>query len=499
MCGIGGAYFEEKVDLQKLEKLILRTESRGQDGFGIAVVRGNQLATYYKSADKFSTWLKSDVWKKIADSLEPGDLILWNNRAQPMTEVTSSTVNMQPIYRKNYVLVHNGVVSNAHLLQRTLALNLETKIDSEVIVALLELHEYSESFIKAIQESFRLLSGGFAVALINLLEPRVLYLIKDFKTLWYGTDGENFFFASEEEFLEGVLGSTSIFSKIQWKEVEPYSGVRIDLRHRSIQQFPIQTKRVSYLPEPDENKVLVCASGGIDSTTAAYVAKKLEDKEVILVHFNYGQKSEERELESIKKIAKDLTAELIVVDLSWLGALGSSALTASSIDVPKSELENLKSTVCWVPARNLVMIAILMSIAEAKGCKYIYNGWTLEEEGSYPDNSVDFFKKFNQLSYYGTLTVPQVKLVLGRLMKSEVVMLGQYLDVDYSKTWSCDNGLEKHCGVCGACWLHHNAFIQAGLEDPTEYLEDPEYSSYERPYSGRTKVISIEEILRRIR
>ncbi len=501
MCGIGAAYFTSKVDLSRLERLALNTETRGQDGFGISVLRPSGGVSSFRTPMKFSDFVLTDAWRKFSREIKPGDVVIWNNRAQPLTEVKSSMRNMQPVSSGRFIAVHNGVVSNAHLLTRDFDLKLRTNIDSEVITAMLEKYcdIFKEDTIGLIQHVFRKLSGGFAVVLLNKDKPKTLYLIKDFKTLWYGTDGENFFVASEEEFLKDILGEKNVFTLKDWDEVRPYTGIEVDLVSKMVNEFPIETKKISSLPDVDENRVLVCASGGIDSTTVAYIAKKLEGKEVILVHFNLGQKSEKRELEAIEKISKDLGAELLTIDIRWLGELGASPLTDLSIPVPKSELVNLKSTVCWTPSRNLVMLSILAAIAEAKGCKYIYSGFSLEEEGSYADNSVDFFKKFNELLYYGTISVPQLKLVLGRIMKSETVMLGKYLGVPYEHTWSCDDGKELQCGECGACWLHHNAFVQAGLEDPSKYLKDPEESAgYRRPYVGGTKKIDVEDVIARL-
>ena len=144
------------------------------------------------------------------------------------------------------------------------------------------------------------------------------------------------------------------------------------------------------------------------------------------------------------------------------------------------------------------MMSILVALAESIGASAIYNGWTLEEGGSYPDNSDEFFRTFNEMLPYGTLTRPEITMVLQRLMKTEIIQLGQYLGLDYSKTWSCDDGQAYHCGECGACFLHHYAFDMAGVEDPTLYIDfNPSYTP-EWVQKGQTKPGNIRDIIKRL-
>jgi len=465
MCGIGFVTFQDVVHHNLLEMMIKETEKRGQDAFGIVRISENGTIRTFKKALPAKKALSTREWKDFIRRIQPGDALIWNCRAQPLTEITSTSFNehsIQPIIRNFFVVSHNGVVANDKELIEEYNLKTITGIDSEVPLLL----HTDANF--TLEETFERCSGGFAYLMYDI-RRRKLILIKDFKTLVYGHVEGVSFVLSEESFAENVFGRNTFPS---WKQMKPYSKVVFDLDENTFSApTSIKTKIISSLPSQEE-RVLVCASGGIDSTTAAYVCKRLYELDVILCHIDHGQKSEPGEKKAVENISKALGAEAIFININDLGKLGSSVLTDGSLEVPKAMHQNLKSTVCWTPARNLVMIAMLAAVAEAKGAKYITAGWTLEEEGSYPDNSILFFSKYNELLDYGTLTRPKLIMPLERLMKTEIIQLGNYLEVPYELTYSCDNKpvQGKACGICGACTLRRMAFEKAGVKDKTKYI-----------------------------
>jgi len=491
MCGIGGAVFYRKVDGRLLEHMVLETEKRGQDAFGIVDVKVSGRIKTLKRPTTASKVLASPEWRQFVNGIEPEDFLIWNCRAQPLTEVGSfDERSVQPIIRDYHVISHNGVVANDEELIKQHKLEPITEIDSEVPFLL---YQKFGDLLKAFKEC----SGGFAYLLYDI-KRRCLHFIKDFKTMVVGETDELFFILSEERFVRTIFGDHAFPF---WRQVESYTCGTYDVDKREFKFQELQTKLISQLPA-QEDKVLVCSSGGIDSTTAAYVCKKLWHKDVVLCHIDHGQKSEEGERRAVKRIAVDLGVEFMFLDMKWLGALGHSVLTEKSLPVPKAKRQNLKSTICWTPARNLVMIASLMAVAEAKGAKYITAGWTLEEEGSYPDNSILFFQKFNELSDYGTLMRPKLVMPLERLMKTEIIQLGSYLEVPYNITYSCDNAPKdgKACGVCGACTLRRMAFEKAGVTDATRYASDYK-KLYVAPWMKskmRPPRHSVQEILKRL-
>lgn len=463
MCGIGCVKIKKLTasSRRKFELLLSYTEERGQDAFGIVNIKPDGRKVILKHPTKFSEVYISKAWDDYMKLAEVGDIFIWNCRAQPLTEVSSFDDNtIQPIMSNNLIITHNGVVANDKELIKDEQLEPKTKIDSEIPLLLYE--KYG-----SVQETFKRCSGGFAYILYDLLKEE-LHLIKDFKTFVWGETDELFFAVSEEAFVK------NIFPKFSWRHIEPYSEVIISFAKNTTNFKKIETKQISNLPASNNNKILVCASGGIDSTVAAFVAKRIWKMDVVLCHIDHGQKSVTGEHGAILSIAEALLSPYIRIELDWLGALGASVLTDWELDVPKASHQNLKSTICWTPARNLVMISALIATAEATGAKWITAGWTLEEEGSYPDNSILFFHKFNELTDYGTLMRPKLVMPLERLMKTEIIQLGKHLGVPFNLTYSCDNKplSGKACGICGACTLRRMAFEKAEIEDTTIYMND---------------------------
>jgi 7-cyano-7-deazaguanine synthase in queuosine biosynthesis len=382
MCGIGGAWFGKNVDRGFIERLILDCERRGVDAFGASIITGDGHATTFRIAVKASTAITGKMWEAFISSLRPRDLLIFNTRAQPLTEHESSgTRTVQPVETGRFVAVHNGVVANDFELTASEHLERKSEIDSEVIPLLVEKH--------GIYNAFGMMSGGFAVALADKAVDVELHLIKDFKTLACGYRKERggvFAFASELGSLqrafevEGVL-----FDPVAYEILPPYSATTIKFAWEGpviAWRAEIKTKPICSLPKQSHLRAVVCSSGGIDSTTAAYVAKRVHGcMSVELVHFDHGQKSEDREWEAVQGIAKRLGASSRKLDFKWLGALGNSVLTDPTLAVPEATAEHIKSTICWSPARNLAMMSALAAVAEADGAAFIYAGWSLEEEG----------------------------------------------------------------------------------------------------------------------
>ena len=457
MCGIGGVHYHFSRPLDTTIELMILTEQRGQDSFGIAVVKPDGKVGEFRSFLPPSK-TKQAIFDFLRASSDIGDFILWCCRAQPISERQDVT---QPIISQGYVAVHNGVVSNDEELIAEYSIDLVSGIDSEVPLHLVRRFGHNKAFEQC--------SGGFAYVYIDLEQPDNLVLSRDFKTLTCGYNHGNLYFASERKFLKDTFRE---FVEIDFPPYTSFTYHRTELAKHS---QPFKTRQISYLPEVNPNKVLVCASGGIDSTTSAYVLNKLFRKEVVLVNFAYGQKASIPEWKSVRNIAEDLGSDCFQIDLPWLGNLGKSALTSHEIQHPGATRLAYKGTLMWVPARNLTLISCLISVAEALGIGLISAGWSLEEEGVYPDNSIEFLRIMNTVSDYSTLSRPKLIMPLQRLMKPEEIIVGTELGIDYSKTWSCDLGGEMHCGEDSGCYNHHNAFKLAGIPDPTKYSVEPKF------------------------
>ena len=220
-------------------------------------------------------------------------------------------------------------------------------------------------------------------------------------------------------------------------------------------------------------KAVVLLSGGLDSTTALYLAKK-EGFEVYAISFDYGQKHD-KELECAKAIAEEAgVADYIVVKTN-MNTWGGSALTDSSIEVPEGNIDSKEIPVTYVPARNMIFLSFAASYAEVVGAQDIFIGVSEVDYSGYVDCRQEFLDSMEKTINLGTVCgAEQEKKIKIRapfinMTKAEEVKLGMELGVDYGKTWSCYNGGEEACGTCDSCKLRLAAFENAGHKDPIKY------------------------------
>lgn len=223
------------------------------------------------------------------------------------------------------------------------------------------------------------------------------------------------------------------------------------------------------------NKAVVLISGGLDSATAAAIAWS-EGYELYAVSFDYGQRHS-RELESARAVAGSLGAKRHVVMSIDLRAFGGSALT-DEIDVPLDRGTDDMAAgipVTYVPARNMIFLAVALGYAETVGAEDIFIGVSQVDYSGYPDCRREFIDAFEATANLATKAAVEgrarfrVHTPLAFLSKSETIRKGLELGVDYSLTWSCYQGGEKPCGRCDSCKLRLGGFAEAGAQDPLEY------------------------------
>ena len=217
---------------------------------------------------------------------------------------------------------------------------------------------------------------------------------------------------------------------------------------------------------------VVIFSGGLDSTTALYWAKKNFD-EVYAITFYYGQRHS-IEIEMAKITAKNAGVKehvLFEVDLSKFGA---SALTDRSIDVPETySVEEIKERgipVTYVPFRNGVFISIAAAYAESRNTTNLVGGWNAVDYSGYPDCRPEFLSAMEGALNRGTKLGAEGKkwkihAPLIKLTKGEIIKLGLSLGADYSYAVSCYRGTEVPCGRCDSCVLRAKGWMEAGEED----------------------------------
>lgn len=219
------------------------------------------------------------------------------------------------------------------------------------------------------------------------------------------------------------------------------------------------------------NKKAICIlSGGMDSTLASYMAKK-DGYEIIAVHFNYGQRTENRELKAFRDICDDLKIlEKYEIDIPFFTQIGASALTDKNIDIPINGIE-AGVPITYVPFRNGIFLSITAAIAEKEGATAMYIGVVQEDSSGYPDCTDDFINKMKKAINQGTKEDTHIDIVtpLVHLSKAQIVEEAIRLNVPLEHTWSCYKEEEFACGVCDSCRLRLNGFKVANQIDPIPY------------------------------
>lgn len=212
----------------------------------------------------------------------------------------------------------------------------------------------------------------------------------------------------------------------------------------------------------NQEKALVVFSGGQDSTTCLFYAKK-HFKEVELVTFEYGQRHA-KEIEVAKAIAEDQGLKHHILDMSLLAQLSPNALTSSNIDIDTSD--DIPNT--FVPARNLLFLSFAGALAYQINAKHIITGVCETDFSGYPDCRDQFIKSMNVTMSLAMDRDFVIHTPLMWLDKKETWALSDELGVlDYvrNQTLTCYNGIiADGCGTCPACLLR-----QRGLE---QYLNE---------------------------
>ncbi|MGD7653770.1 MAG: 7-cyano-7-deazaguanine synthase QueC [Verrucomicrobiales bacterium] len=220
-------------------------------------------------------------------------------------------------------------------------------------------------------------------------------------------------------------------------------------------------------------KVCVLLSGGMDSVTALYEA--LEVHEVVgCLSFDYGSKHNAREIPFAKLHAERNGLVQQTIPLGFMDGLFESDLLKSGGEIPEGHYaeESMKKTV--VPFRNGIMLAIAAGYAESIGAEGVVIAAHSGDHAIYPDCREPFMKGMGDAMREGTYAKIELLRPFIALDKTGIAKRGVELGIDFAETWSCYKGGEIHCGVCGTCVERREAFLLAGLDDPTVYLATPE-------------------------
>ena len=215
-------------------------------------------------------------------------------------------------------------------------------------------------------------------------------------------------------------------------------------------------------------KAISVLSGGLDCTVATSVFD--DDYEIHAITFDYGQKAAEQEIRASKEICKKMSWSHEVIGLPWLSKISTSSLNTGE-DIPELLEEDLddqdksgeSASNVWVPARNTVFTSIALSYAESIGAEIIIVGWNGEEGATFPDNSKEYLKEFNNLIEVGSPDKIRIEAPAIDLNKEEIVELGIEVGAPIELSYSCYKGEEKPCGVCESCMRRKRAFKKLNL------------------------------------
>ena len=226
--------------------------------------------------------------------------------------------------------------------------------------------------------------------------------------------------------------------------------------------------QVELMNEP----AIVLASGGMDSCVTVALANQRYP--LALLHVNYGQRTESRELKAFRDIAAYYHVpeeRLLISNIDHLGKIGGSSLTDVRIDVQHAQPAGTEIPTTYVPFRNTLLLTIAVSWGEVIGAHKIFIGAVEQDNPGYPDCKPAYYEVFNRLIKAGTKpdTRIEVETPLIDKSKTEIVKLGFALKAPLHLSWSCYKNSDNACGLCQSCFLRLKAFREAGVKDPVIY------------------------------
>jgi len=230
-------------------------------------------------------------------------------------------------------------------------------------------------------------------------------------------------------------------------------------------------------------RAVVLLSGGLDSATTLYIARK-QGNECYCLAFDYGQRHI-REIQSAKKIAKKAGCplEIIKIALPWKGSSlldkrvqiqkGTRAPGQSfaSLRIPFGSQDTSRVPNTYVPARNIIFLSFALSFAETIKAQAIFIGAHSQDYSGYPDCRPEFYQAFGKVVAVGTKAgiekkYIKIKTPLISMGKAEIIKLGSRLGVPFALTWSCYRGGSLPCGSCDSCYYRAIGFKEAKIVDP---------------------------------
>ena len=211
---------------------------------------------------------------------------------------------------------------------------------------------------------------------------------------------------------------------------------------------------------------LIVVSGGMDSVTLLYEYK---ERIALALSFDYGSNHNAREIPLAAMHCQRLGIEHLTLSLGFMHDYFRSSLLEGADAIPEGSYAeaNMKSTV--VPFRNGIMLAIAAGMAESRGLSQVLIANHNGDHAIYPDCRNEFICAMDAATKAGTYANVRVAAPYTNISKTDIARKGKELGIDYSETWSCYKGGEKHCGRCATCVERREALSQAGIVDTTPY------------------------------
>ena len=213
---------------------------------------------------------------------------------------------------------------------------------------------------------------------------------------------------------------------------------------------------------------ILILSGGMDSVTLLY---DYQERIALAISFDYGSNHNAREIPFARMHCERLGIPHHVIPLDFMSTYFRSSLLSGADDIPEGHYadENMKSTV--VPFRNGIMLAIATGMAETNDLSYVMMANHGGDHTIYPDCRPEFVEAFDAAAHAGTFNGVHLLSPYCHMTKSQIAARGHELGINYAETWSCYKGGDKHCGRCGTCIERKEALAEAGIPDPTDYLD----------------------------
>ena len=213
---------------------------------------------------------------------------------------------------------------------------------------------------------------------------------------------------------------------------------------------------------------ILILSGGMDSVTLLY---DYQERIALAISFDYGSNHNAREIPFARMHCERLGIPHHVIPLDFMTTYFRSSLLSGADDIPEGHYadENMKSTV--VPFRNGIMLAIATGMAETNDLSYVMMANHGGDHTIYPDCRPEFVEAFDAAAHAGTYNGVHLLSPYCHMTKSQIAARGLELGINYAETWSCYKGGDKHCGRCGTCIERKEALAEAGIPDPTDYVD----------------------------